>query len=132
MRPQHTAAAGSASVRDRSAFCYRSAPPRRTPMRRALKWSVRLLLLLLLLLALLIAHTIWFKPLQIGWFFERVFIEYAVKNPEMLSGMRMLPSWMDWYSDDLADASLQAEAQMSAKLKRDLETLRSYDRAKLD
>jgi uncharacterized protein (DUF885 family) len=101
-------------------------------MRRALKWSVRLLLLLVLLLALLIAHTIWFKPLQIGWFFERVFIEYAVKNPEMLSGMRMLPAWMDWYSDDLADASLQAEAEMSAKLKRDLQTLRSYDRSRLD
>jgi uncharacterized protein (DUF885 family) len=101
-------------------------------MRRALRWSLRLLLLLLLLLALLVAHTIWFKPLKIGWFFERVFIEYAVDNPEMLSGMRMLPSWMDWYSDDLADASLAAEDEMRAKLTQDLATLRRYDREALD
>jgi uncharacterized protein (DUF885 family) len=101
-------------------------------MRRVLKWSFRLLLVLFLLLALLIAHTIWFKPFKIGWFFERVFIEFAVDNPEMLSGMRMLPPWMDWYSDDLADASLAAEEKMRVKLKDDLETLRSYDRAALD
>jgi hypothetical protein len=47
-------------------------------MRFFLKWSFRLLLLLLLLLAAVIAHTIWFKPMKIDWFFERVFIEYAV------------------------------------------------------
>lgn len=101
-------------------------------MRRVLRWSVRLLLLLILLLAVLVAHTIWFKPLRLGWFFERVFIEYAVDNPEMLSGMRILPPWMDWYSDDLADASLAAEDKMRAKLKADLATLRSYDRNALD
>jgi uncharacterized protein (DUF885 family) len=101
-------------------------------MRRVLKWSFRLLLLLLLLLVLLIAHTTWFKPIRIGWFFERVFIEFAVDNPEMLSGMRMLPPWMDWYSDDLADASLAAEEKMRVKLKNDLATLRSYDRSALD
>lgn len=101
-------------------------------MRRVLRWSVRLLLLLLLAIVLLVLHTIWFKPLKIDWFFERVFIEYAVKNPEMLSGMRMLPPWMDWYSDDLADASLAAEDEMREKLRNDLATLRSYDRAALD
>ncbi len=101
-------------------------------MRRVVKWSVRALLLLLLAVGLLIGHTIWFKPLQIGWFFERVFIEYAVDNPEMLSSMRMLPAWLDWYSDDLADASLAAEDRMRDKLANDLATLRSYDRAALD
>jgi len=101
-------------------------------MRRILKWSFRLLLVGLLLLVLLIVHTIWFKPLQIGWFFERVFIEYAAKNPEMLSSMRMLPSWMDWYSDDFADASLAFEDEMRVKLEGDLATLRSYDRSALD
>ena len=101
-------------------------------MRRVLRWSFRLLLLLLLLVGLLVVHTIWFKPLKIDWFFERVFVEYAVKNPEMLSGMRMLPPWMDWYSDDLAEASLAAEDEMRAKLSGDLATLRDYDRAALD
>jgi uncharacterized protein (DUF885 family) len=100
-------------------------------MRRVLKWSVRLLLLLVLATGLLVVHTIWFKPLKIDWFFERVFAEYAVKNPEMLSSMRLLPPWLDWFSDDLADASLAAENEMSKKLHRDLATLRDYDRAAL-
>jgi uncharacterized protein (DUF885 family) len=101
-------------------------------MRTFFRWSFRLILLLLLLLALFIAHTVWFKPLKVDWFFERVFIEYAVDNPEMLSSMRMLPPWMDWYSDDLADASLAAEDEQREKLRKDLETLRSYDRAAMD
>jgi uncharacterized protein (DUF885 family) len=101
-------------------------------MRRMVKWAVRLLLLLVLLVGLLVVHTIWFKPLKIDWFFERVFAEYAIKNPEMLSGMRMIPPALDWFSDDLADASLAAEQQMSDKLAADLDTLRQYDRAALD
>jgi uncharacterized protein (DUF885 family) len=101
-------------------------------MRTFFRWSFRLILLLLLLLALFIAHTVWFKPFKVDWFFERVFIEYAVDNPEMLSSMRMLPTWMDWYSDDLADASLAAEDEQREKLREDLETLRSYDRAAMD
>ena len=101
-------------------------------MRRVLKWSGRLLLVLLLLIVLLVVHTLFFKPMKIDWFFERVFAEYAIENPEMLSGMRMLPPWLDWYSDDLADASLAAEDEMREKLRDDLATLRSYDRAALN
>jgi len=100
-------------------------------MRRLLKWSLRLVGVLVLGVGLLVAHTLWFKPLKIDWFFERVFAEYAVKNPEMLSGMRMLPPWLDWFSDDLADASLAAEEEMAQKLRDDLATLRAYDRAAL-
>lgn len=101
-------------------------------MRKTIRWMFRLLLVAVLLLGLLIVHTIWFKPLKIEWFYERVFVEYLVDNPEMLSSMRILPPWLDWYSDDLADASLAAEDRMREKLVDDLATLRSYDRAELD
>jgi uncharacterized protein (DUF885 family) len=101
-------------------------------MRTLFRWSFRLILLLVLLVVLFIAHSVWFKPLHIRIFFDRVFAEYLVKNPEMLSGMRILPSWLDWYSDDLADASLAREDEMRAKLNADLVTLRSYDRSALD
>jgi uncharacterized protein (DUF885 family) len=100
-------------------------------MRRILKWGFRLALIVLVPLLLLIGHTLWFKPLSIGWFYERVFFEFGANNPEMLSSMRILPSWLDWYSDDLSDASLAFEDQMSAKMKTDLATLRSYDSSKL-
>lgn len=101
-------------------------------MRTFFRWSVRLVLLLLLLLALLVVHTLYFKPLRIGWFFERVFAEYALQDPELLGSLRMLPAWADWYSDDLTDASLAHEQALNAKLDADLATLRSYDRARLD
>ena len=100
-------------------------------MRRILKWSFRLFLVLLLGVGLLVAHTLWFKPLSINWYYERVFFEFGADNPEMLSSMRILPSWLDWYSDDLADASLAFEDETAAKLRKDLATLRSYDSSKL-
>jgi len=86
-------------------------------------------LVLLMLATLLVAHTVYFKPLKIDWFFERVFAEYALQDPELLSSLRMLPSWLDWYSDDLTDASLEHEDKLRAKLRNDLATLRSYDRS---
>lgn len=100
-------------------------------MRRILKWSFRLALIVLAPLLLLIGHTLWFKPLSINWFYERVFFEFGASNPELLSSMRMLPPWLDWFSDDLSDASLAFEDEMSAKVKADLATLRSYDTSKL-
>ena len=85
-------------------------------MRTAFRWIFRLLLLVLLAIILLVAHTILFKPLKPNWFYERVFIEFGAQDPQMLSSMRMLPSWMDWYSDDLTDQSLAHEKKMQVKL----------------
>ena len=55
-----------------------------------------------------------------------------MQDPELLSSLRMLPAWADWYSDDLTDASLAHEDALRDKLKDDLATLRSYDRNALD
>jgi uncharacterized protein (DUF885 family) len=97
-------------------------------MRTAFRWIFRLFLLALLAVTLLIAHTLLFKPLKPDWFYERVFVEYGMDDPQMLSSMRMLPGWMDWYSDDLTDQSLAQERKMQDKLKKDLATLQKYDR----
>ncbi|MCX7032788.1 MAG: DUF885 domain-containing protein [Arenimonas sp.] len=96
---------------------------------RFVRW---LLLAAFLLASALVLHTIYGKPLQIGWFYERVFIEYAVDDPEMLTSLGILPPWLDWYSDDLTDRSLAREEETLAKLRDDLATLRSYDRAGMD
>jgi uncharacterized protein (DUF885 family) len=101
-------------------------------MRTAFRWIFRLLLLALLAIILLIAHTLLFKPLKPNWFYERVFIEFGAQDPQMMSSMRMLPSWMDWYSDDLTDQSLAHEKKMQAKLKDDLATLQKYDRSSMN
>ena len=69
---------------------------------RLVRWLAGLSLLLVVGLAV---HTIWFRPLRIDWFFERVFLEYAVEDPQLLSSLRLLPAWANWYGDDLTDRS---------------------------
>lgn len=101
-------------------------------MRTAFRWIIRLILLAMLAIVLFILHTLMFKPLKANWFYERIFMEYGVDDPQMLSSMRMLPSWMDWYSDDLTDLSLAHEQKMQAKLKQDLATLQTYDRSSMN
>jgi hypothetical protein len=67
-------------------------------MKKLLRWGVRGLLGLLLVAGGLLAHTLWFKPLKIEWFYERVFADYAFNSPELLSSLRMLPVWLNCYS----------------------------------
>ena len=76
-------------------------------------------MLSLLALAIVLAgaffiHVWYFKPAKIDWFYGRVFGEFALQSPEMLSNMRILPGWLDFYSDDLDDASPAHEAAMAA------------------
>ncbi len=101
-------------------------------MRTAFRWMFRLILLAVLAIVLIIAHTLLFKPLKANWFYERIFMEYGIDDPQMLSSMRMLPGWLDWYSDDLTDQSLAHEKKLQEKLKRDLATLKTYDRSRMN
>jgi len=100
-------------------------------MKRLFRWCFRSFLAVLLLLVLFVLHCIYFKPVHIRIFFERVFAEYAYNDPQLLSSLHMLPSWLDWYSDDLTDLSLAQEAKLNKKIHDDLATLHSYDRASL-
>ena len=101
-------------------------------MKTLLKFLAWTLLALILAGAALGLHTAYGKPLKIGWFYERVFIEYALDDPELLTSLRMLPPWLNWYGDELSDRSPAQARQMQAKLRDDLATLRDYDRAGLD
>jgi uncharacterized protein (DUF885 family) len=101
-------------------------------MKRLFKWLARLLLLAVILGGIAFVHVWYFKPYKIDWFYGRVFAQFALQSPEMLSGMRILPSWADFYSDDLDDASPAHGDEMAAMVKDDLDTLRRYDRSALD
>lgn len=89
-------------------------------------------MVILLLLMLFVLHSIYFKPVHIRIFFERVFAEYAFHDPQLMSSLRMLPPSLDWYSDDLSDLSLAQEERINQKVKNDLATLHDYDRASLN
>jgi uncharacterized protein (DUF885 family) len=101
-------------------------------MKRIAKWLLTAVLAVILVIAALVAHTIYFKPLKLDWFYTRVFAAFAVQSPEMLSSMRVLPGWADFYSAKLDDASPEHERKLTEQLKADLATLKQYDRAALD
>lgn len=101
-------------------------------MKRVLKWLSGAVALAVMALALLFVQVWYFKPLKIDWFYTRIFAEFALQSPEMLSSMRVLPSWLDFHSDKLDDASPAQELAMADLVTRDLRTLHEYDRADLD
>lgn len=101
-------------------------------MKTLLKWLLRLVLLLVVVVAMLFVHVWFFKPYKIDWFYGRVFGQFALESPQMLSSMRILPPWADFYSGKLDDASVAHGDEMAAMIKADLDVLRSYDRESLD
>lgn len=101
-------------------------------MRKLLKWLLRLIVLAIVLVGVFFVHIWYFKPAKIEWFYGRVFARFALQSPELLSNMRILPPWLDFYSDDLDDASPAHDAQMADMIRNNVDVLHRYDRSALD
>ncbi len=72
---------------------------------------------------------VWGKPLNINHFYERVFIEFLLDDPQLLSQLGFIDnSLLDFHSDDLTDSSPARAQKLADKTRSDLELLRSYDR----
>lgn len=97
-------------------------------MKRFFKWLGTLFGIAILVLAVFVVNALWFKPFSINVFYERVFLEFALKDPELLSRIRILEQFgLDFHQDDLTPASLERTFELNEKLREDLKTLRSYD-----
>ena len=101
-------------------------------MKTFFKWLLRLVLLVVVLVGAFLIHVIYFKPYKVDWFYDRVFAQFALDSPEMLSSMRILPPSLDFYSDKFDDASVAHEAKQVQLIKEDHDMLLQYDRSKLD
>lgn len=96
------------------------------------KWIGVLLAAMLLVVVVFVVNAIWFKPFFINVFFERVFIELALDDPELLTTLRVFePLGIEGHNARLTDVSPAVTVALNEKLERDLATLRSYDRASL-
>lgn len=98
---------------------------------RVFKWAGVLVLALLVGAAALLAHTWYLKPLRIDWFYARVFASFALDKPELLSSLRILPPWADFYGSDLDDASPEAQERAARQVREAHATLLRYDRQAL-
>ena len=87
----------------------------------------RTLLLALLAGTIFLVNLIWFKPFFIGHFYNKIFIEFALKNPQMITSMGY-----KFFYDELNDNSQEANNEQLELLKQDYEMLHKYDREKLE
>jgi uncharacterized protein (DUF885 family) len=101
-------------------------------MQRVAKWVFGIFSSVVALAGIALVHTWYFKPVTIDLFYTRVFAAYALKSPEMLSTLHILPSFLDFHSDQFDDVSPAAEKKLIDGVQQDLATLKSYDRAAMD
>lgn len=101
--------------------------------KRVMKWSAVVLLAVVVAVSALGAHTWYGKPLSINWYYTRVFMQFALDNPEMLTQMRLLDQFgIKGHNARLDDASLaRGDAQLE-QLERDYATFRSYDSSDME
>ena len=74
--------------------------------------------------------TLWGRPWSIEHFYARVFLEFALDRPMLLSQLRILePYGLDFHSDDLDDFSVAFARESQRKVQESLRVLRGYDRS---
>ncbi|MFM7459292.1 MAG: DUF885 domain-containing protein [Burkholderiales bacterium] len=97
-------------------------------MKRVLKWLGIAIASLLLIVTALGLHTWYAKPLSIDWFYTKVFGQFALDNPELLTQLRILEQiGIRGHNAKLGDSSPAETERQFAKLKANYETLKSYD-----
>lgn len=82
---------------------------------------------LVLAAALFLVPTVWFRPWSINHLYARIFIEFALRHPTLLTRIG-LPG-VDPKGGELDDLSVAATRREAAWTARQLRTLRSYDRS---
>jgi len=101
-------------------------------LRSALQWSGVLAGLTLLLIVGLAVQSWYFRPLSIGIFFERAFIQFVLEDPEAISSLGVFEQLgYKGFDGMLTDVSPEHERKLAKMARDDLETLHGYDRASL-
>ncbi len=96
--------------------------------KRVMKWVGLTLALLLVLGGAFIAHSWYFKPVNINIFFARAFLQTALESPEMLSSIHVLEQFgIKGHNAKLDDESKEAGDRLFEHLKNSRQVLLTYD-----
>jgi uncharacterized protein (DUF885 family) len=96
-------------------------------LKKVFKWLGLTLVVLLLIGAAFIAHTWYFKPVNINLYFGRAFFQVALQSPEMLSSIHVLEQFgINGHNAELDDESQAAGDRMFAQLEEVRGTLETY------
>ncbi len=102
-----------------------------------MKRTILIVTLKIMLTVFIVAGTLgtaflFFKPPSLNFFFERVFVEFLIDDPELLTTLRVAEQFgIHFHNNDLTDASDAFARKQLAKTKDDLATLRRYDPAEM-
>ena len=89
-------------------------------------WVSRTLLIILLLGVGWLVNLVWFRPFNIRLFYDKVFLEIALDNPEVVTSLG-IPVLYDLTKDELTDVSDQKLWDEYKQVKSNLATLKSYN-----
>jgi uncharacterized protein (DUF885 family) len=96
-------------------------------MRKALKVVGALLGFGLVALAIFLVNLIWFRPWSLNLFYEKVFIAFALENPELLSSIGIAEKFgYRAHNAHLSDASVEQERKEQARARENLADLQRY------
>jgi len=96
--------------------------------KRVMKWAGLTLLLLLVLGGAFVAHSWYFKPVNINIFFARAFLQVALESPEMLSSLHVLEQFgIKGHNAELDDESIAAGDRLFNHLREDRMVLVTYE-----
>jgi uncharacterized protein (DUF885 family) len=101
-------------------------------MKPVLKWLGGLVGAAAIAAAALAVHSWYFKPLSIGIFFERIFVQFMLEDPEAVSSLGVFEQLgYKGFDGMLTDVSPAHEQKLAKMARDDLATLRRYDRSSL-
>src|SRR4051794_39252131 len=96
-------------------------------VKRLLKWLLAIVGVLLLVAIVLAVNAIWFRPWSLNVFYEKVFVEILLDEPELLSTLGIAEQFgYTAHNGKLSDVSPAKERQAMERTKKNLAQLRSY------
>src|SRR4051794_26619257 len=95
--------------------------------RRIFKWTAGLLALLVIVVAIFLVNLIWFRPWSLNLFYEKVFVEFLLQEPELLSALGLVEQFgFTGHNAKLNDVSPAHQQHAFDQIRQDLADLRAY------
>ncbi|WP_456373202.1 DUF885 domain-containing protein [Thiolapillus sp.] len=101
-------------------------------MKRIMKWAAGLSLVVVLVALILIIQAVYFRPVSIRVFYEKLFIQRVLEDPELLTQLGLLEQFgIHGHNAELTDESPEATEAAARRLEKELQDLHAYDRFSL-
>lgn len=96
-------------------------------LKRIFQWLLGIVAVIAMVVGIFAVNVIYFRPWFLRVFYEKVFLEFAVENPEILSALGIFEQFgITGHNGRLSDASVAKQKEVLERTKRNLATLRSY------